>query len=229
MMATRPRALAVTLAALLACGRGEPPRAATAEPVPGAFLRGTLLARDSATLVFVACGTTRERTVVEGRFSALRAALTAVAGGVRDSAYVEVEADTADGRVTVRDTRFATSYAEGTRCDRPGSMHEWEAWGNEPFWHITVDGRDLMLERSEAPLETSFVVDSTSVNAGLTTMHASRDVPNARPEWRGPLPERAIIFSALRADCRDGMSDAWYPYRVEIRYGKTALHGCARR
>jgi len=40
---------------------------------------------------------------------------------------------------------------------------------------------------------------------------------------------RDLQFGLLRTACRDGMSDAWYPYRAEVRFGKMALHGCARR
>jgi len=40
---------------------------------------------------------------------------------------------------------------------------------------------------------------------------------------------RELKLGLLRDACRDGMSDAWYPYRAEVRFGGTALRGCARR
>jgi len=178
-----------------------------------------LLARDSATLVFVACGTTAERPVQLRRFSQVIEALVAVNGAVRDSIYLELEADTAGGRIGAREARFATNFSEGSRCDRPRSYFDVEATGNEPFWHVTLDGSQLVLERAEAPLELAFVADTPVVRGGLTTIFAHRDEGRVRD----------LQFGLLRTACRDGMSDAWYPYRAEVRFGKMALHGCARR
>jgi len=215
----RPLVLAAALA-LAACG-GAPkmPAADTVLAAGPVVLRGTLLARDSATLVFVACGTTAERPVQLRRFSQVIEALVAVNGAVRDSIYLELEADTAGGRIGAREARFATNFSEGSRCDRPRSYFDVEATGNEPFWHVTLDGSQLVLERAEAPLELAFVADTPVVRGGLTTIFAHRDEGRVRD----------LQFGLLRTACRDGMSDAWYPYRAEVRFGKMALHGCARR
>jgi uncharacterized membrane protein len=205
---------------LAACGGAtKTPRADTAQATTPVMLRGTLLARDSVTLVFVACGTTAERPVELRRFSQVTEALVAVNGAVRDSIYLELEADTAGGRVRARDARFATNFAEGARCDRPPPYFSIEATGNEPFWRVTLDGTQLVLERPEAPLEMAFVADTPVVRGGLTTILAHRDEGRVRD----------LQLGLLRTACRDGMSDAWYPYRAEVRFGASALHGCARR
>ena len=114
-----------------------------------------------------------------------------VAGGVRDSMYVEFMADTTAGRMVARETLFATSLAEGSRCDRPRYPYEFEALGTEPFWRVTLDGTQLVLERPENPLEQAFVADAPVTRGALTTITAR--------------------------------------HRAEVRFGGTALRGCARR
>ncbi|MHB1312195.1 MAG: COG3650 family protein [Gemmatimonadaceae bacterium] len=214
-----PLGLAVTLATAACGGAPKAPAADTATAAAPVALRGTLLARDSVTLVFVACGTTAERPLELRRFSQVIEALVTVNGAVRDSIYLELHADTAGGRLRAREARFATSFAEGSRCDRPRPYFDIEATGNEPFWHVTLDGTQLVLERGEAPHEIAFVADTPVVRGGLTTILAHRDEGRARD----------LQLGLLRTTCRDGMSDAWYPYRAEVRFGTMALHGCARR
>lgn len=214
-----PLALVASLTFAACGGAPKTPRADTAQATGPVVLRGTLLVRDSVTLVFIACGTTAERPVDLRRFSQVIEALVAVNGAVRDSMYLELEADTAGGRVRAREVRFATSFAEGSRCDRPRPYFSIEAMGNEPFWRVTLDGTQLVLERPDAPLELAFVADTPVVRGGLTTILAHRDEGRARD----------LQLGLLRTACRDGMSDAWYPYRAEVRFGALALHGCARR
>ena len=215
----RPLVLAISLALVACGGAASTPGADTAQAAGPVVLRGTLLARDSATLVFVACGTVSERPVDLRRFSQVIEALVTVNGAVRDSMYLELSADTAGGRVRAREALFATSFAEGSRCDRPRPYFNIEAVGNEPFWRVTLDGDQLVLERADAPLEIAFVADTPVVRGGLTTILAHRDEGRVRD----------LKLGLLRTACRDGMSDAWYPYRAEVRFGQMALHGCARR
>ena len=207
----------------VACGKNAPPpvpagTAGASGPLAPVRVRGTLLVHDSA-LVMVACGTTAERPLTVLPASQLEAAMVAVAGGVRDSMYVELLADTTGARLVARETLFASSFAEGSRCDAPRYPYEVEALGTEPFWRVTLDGTQLVLERPENPLEQAFAADAPVTRGALTTISARRD--NGE--------EREIKIGLLREACRDGMSDAWYPYRAEVRFGLTAMHGCARR
>ena len=205
------RAAAASLAlALVACGGPSatpfPPAQTEAAP---ARLRGTLLAGADSTLVFVACGTVTERTVVAPLSSQLLLAVTAVNGAVRDSLFVEFMADTSGDAITARETLFATPMSEGTRCDRP----------REPFWRVTFDGTQVVLERPEPPREMVFDADPVDTRGSLTTIIGRRAL--------GKVHE--LKLGLLRESCSDGMSDAWYPYRAEVRVGDLALHGCARR
>ena len=213
-------AVALVLAATLACDLKPAPPPGDAAPVvvQPVRLRGTLLARDSS-LVLVACGTVAERVVTALPASGLRSALVSVVGAARDSMYVELLADTAGARVVVHETLYAMSLGEGSRCDRPRDAYEIEALGNEPFWRVTLDGTQLVLERPDYPREIVFVADSSLTRGTLTTVVAHRNDGRA-----GELK-----LSIVRDACRDGMSDAWYPFRAEVRFGRSTLRGCARR
>lgn len=214
-------ALGLTAAVMLAMACSPDQRAMPGNSVaaPSAVLvRGTLLARKSS-MVLVACGTTTERALSALPASRLAEALDAVTGGANDSMYVEAMADTAGGRVLVQETKFGTSLAEGARCDSPRRLLDVDALGTEPFWHVSVDGSQLVLERPEGPLELAFVADTPVTQGALTTITAHRDEGRVRD----------LSLGLLRSSCRDGMSDSWYPYRAEVRFGTTALHGCARR
>ncbi|MHB0961753.1 MAG: COG3650 family protein [Gemmatimonadaceae bacterium] len=216
------RAAAASLVLVaVACGRPAAtpsPPAQAAAPAP-ARLRGTLLAGADSTLLFVACGTTTERPVVAPPSSQLLLAVAAVNGGVRDSLFAEFTADTTGGVIRAVETLFATSLAEGTRCDRPREPFDVVAIGNEPFWRVTFDGTQLVLERPEPPREMVFDTDPAETRGTLTTIIGRRAL--------GKVHE--LKLGLLRESCSDGMSDAWYPYRAEVRVGDLALHGCARR
>jgi uncharacterized membrane protein len=216
------RAAAASLVfALIACGG---PSATPSPPAQGAAaaptrLRGALLVGADSTLVFVACGTITERAVSAPPSSQLLVAVTAVNGAVRDSLFVEFMADTANGAITAREALFATSLAEGPLCDRPREPFEVVAVGNEPFWRVTFDGTQLVLERPEPPREMVFDAEPADTRGALTTIIGRRTL--------GRVHE--LKLGLLHESCSDGMSGAWYPYRAEVRVGDLALHGCARR
>ena len=207
--------------ALAACGgpSATPSPPAQADAATPARLRGTLLAGADSTLRFIACGTVTERVVLAPPSSQLLHAITAVNGAVRDSLFVEFTADTTGRTITAHETLFATSLAEGSRCDRPREPFEVVAVGNEPFWRVTFDGMQLVLERPEPPREMVFDAAPADTRGPLTTIIGRRAL--------GKVHE--LKLGLLRESCSDGMSDAWYPYRAEVRVGDLALHGCARR
>lgn len=214
-------AAASLILALVACGgpAATPSPPAQVEAAMPARLRGTLLADADSTLRFIACGTVTERGVLAPPSSQLLVAITAVNGAVRDSLFVEFTADTTDSAITARETLFASALSEGSRCDRPREPFEVVAMGNEPFWRVTFDGTQLVLERPEPPREMVFEAAPAETRGTLTTIIGHRAL--------GKVHE--LKLGLLRESCSDGMSDAWYPYRAEVRVGDLALHGCARR
>jgi len=214
-------ALLAILMAVAACG-GQPSRPAPPADravAPRPRLRGTVLVRADSTLVFIACGTVTERTLTAPPGAQLHAAVAAVNGALRDSVWVEFLADTTRGEIAAREALFAASLREGSRCDEPVPPFEVVASGNEPFWRVTFDGTQLVLERPEPPREMVFDVDTSASRGALTTITGRRAL--------GKVHE--LKLGLLHESCRDGMSDAWYPYRAEVRIGDLALHGCARR
>lgn len=214
----------VTLAVLAACGGStdKAPADTARAPRPVA-LRGTLLARDSISLVFIACGTTDERPLELRPFSRVMEAMVTVNGSVRDSIFLEVDADTTDGHLRAREARFAARFterqAEWSYCDRPRPTFALEATGTEPYWHVTLDSTLLVLERAEAPLELAFVADTPVVRGERATIVAHRDAGR----------EHTLQLDLRRTACRDTMSGAWYPFRADVQFGETMLRGCARR
>jgi uncharacterized membrane protein len=214
-------AAASLLLVLATCGgpSATPSPPAKAEAATPARLRGTLLADADSALRFIACGTVTERAVLAPPASQLLEAVTAVNRAVRDSLFVEFTADTSGSTITAREALFATSLAEGSRCDHPREPFEVVAMGNEPFWRVTFDGTQLVLERPEPPREMVFEAAPPETRGTLTTIIGRRAL--------GKVHE--LKLGLLRESCSDGMSDSWYPYRAEVRVGDLALHGCARR
>ena len=219
------RALLGVALGLAACGGSSSPvpKSAANDTPPAlrsiARLRGTVIVHPDSTLTFAACGTTTERPVVAPPSSQLTLAITAVNGALRDSIFADFTADTSAQRVQVRDTHFASMFGEGSPCDRPSMRFDWEALGNEPFWHVTIDGTQVVLERPEPPRELVFDAEPTMRSGNLTTIIAHRTLGKVHD----------LKLDILREPCRDGMSDNWYPFRAELRVGDLALHGCARQ
>ncbi len=211
----------VVALAVAACGgpAATPSPPAQAEAAGPPRLRGTLLVSGDSALLFVACGTVTEHPVTAPPSSLLLVAVAAVNGAVRDSLFVEFEADTARGAITARETLFATTLTGGSRCDQPRPPFEMVASGSEPYWRVTFDGAQLVLERPEPPREMVFDADPAETRGMLTTIIGRRAL--------GKVHE--LKLGLLRESCRDGTSDAWYPYRAEVRVGDLALSGCARR
>jgi uncharacterized membrane protein len=209
-------ALALTVGA---CESSAPPaKSAATTPAP-VYQRGVLLVASDSSMRFGACGTTVERTVTARPDARLLEAVAAVNGAIRDSLFVEVLADTTREGMVVHETLFATSFTDGSRCDQPRLPFEWVAAGTEPFWRVTYDGTQLVLERPEPPREVVFEGMPPEVRGTLTTIVGHRDLDQVKE----------IKLGLLRETCRDGMSDAWFPYRAEVRVGELALAGCARR
>ena len=211
---------AVLALAAMACegANGRPAPDVAGAPAPS-YERGRLLVIDDSTMRFAPCATTAEYAVLHEPASRLTEAVTAVNGAMRDSLFVELLADTARDTVVVRDVLFAASLAEGARCDSARLPFQWVALGVEPFWRVTFDGTILVLERPEPPRELVFDAQPPEVRGTLTTIVGRRAL--------GTVHELKV--GILREGCRDRMSDAWFPYRAEVRAGDIALSGCARQ
>ena len=100
-------------------------------------------------------------------------------------------------------------------CLQPGAIEmPFEARGNEPFWHATIDGNELLLTR---PFEES---GTRRIPVELKT--ANR---HGR-EFVATLDEQSITLTVARQLCQDDMSGAQYPAQVRLTVDGQAFSGC---
>lgn len=100
-------------------------------------------------------------------------------------------------------------------CLQPGALEmPFEARGNEPFWHATIDGNELLLTR---PFEES---GTRRIPVELKT--ANR---HGR-EFVAALGERSISLTVARQLCEDDMSGAQYPAQVRLTVDGQEFSGC---
>jgi putative lipoprotein len=133
------------------------------------------------------------------------------AGGTRITVLLRLDGN------RIREIRYAG--LEGPGCDRLPPDGELEARGNEPFWHVRVDGTQARLTTPE-------------MRGGVEYSHGKWSRPDAG--WR---------FEALRTDptggsdqlvlelteerCTDSMSGARYPFKAVLARGGKRAEGCA--
>ena len=100
-------------------------------------------------------------------------------------------------------------------CLQPGDLEmPFEARGNEPFWHATIEGGELLLTR---PFEEQ------------GTRRVPVEVKTAnRPgrEFTATLDDLPITLTVARQLCEDSMSGAQYPAQVRLTVGDDEYTGC---
>ncbi|WP_227514420.1 MULTISPECIES: META domain-containing protein [Marinobacter] len=100
-------------------------------------------------------------------------------------------------------------------CLQPGDLEmPFEARGNEPFWHATIEGSELLLTR---PFEEQ---RTRRVPVGVKT--ANR---HGR-EFAATLDDLPITLTVARQLCEDSMSGAQYPAQVRLTVGDDEYTGC---
>ncbi|SNC63617.1 Membrane-bound lysozyme-inhibitor of c-type lysozyme [Marinobacter sp. es.048] len=100
-------------------------------------------------------------------------------------------------------------------CLQPGDLEmPFEARGNEPFWHATIEGGELLLTRPFEEQGTRRVpVELKAANRHGRTFVATLD----------DLP---ITLTVARQLCEDSMSGAQYPAQVRLEVGRDEYRGC---
>ncbi|MBC7182190.1 MAG: META domain-containing protein, partial [Marinobacter sp.] len=100
-------------------------------------------------------------------------------------------------------------------CLQPGALEmPFEARGNEPFWHATIEGDELLLTR---PFE-----ESGTRRIPLEVKTANR---HGR-EFVATLDERSITLTVARQLCENDMSGAQYPAQVRLTVDGQEFSGC---
>jgi uncharacterized membrane protein len=92
------------------------------------------------------------------------------------------------------------------------------AFGNEPFWNVTIPAGDSIVysRLGEAdisfPLEVPLETDSTLVYGPLSDNSGQHE----------------IVVRLYRGDCQDTMADQVHPMRASVTVDGEELSGCAR-
>jgi uncharacterized membrane protein/heat shock protein HslJ len=173
---------------------------------------------------FTACGSSRERWVVDRTGGDLRNTYRALTTEPYQKLYVELRASAAptlsegfgadyDGALEVFDLRFAAAETRGCAEDLAGL--DFDAYGNEPLWRLEIAPDALRLRRLGAP-ELRFPHGPVAAT-GVTRSWASRGADDASIEVR--LEEQR---------CIDSMSGAHFAFRARVRLGEQSWLGCAR-
>lgn len=132
-------------------------------------------------------------------------------GGRRIPAMIRLEGD------RIVEIRYAGP--EGAGCDGLPPEGELEARGNEPFWHLRVDGTQALVRTPEEP-------DGRAYGEGEWSRPGEgRWLYRARQDSAGG-GER-LRLELVKARCMDSMSAAWYPFRAVLGRGDTRMEGCA--
>ncbi|MEC7377223.1 MAG: META domain-containing protein [Pseudomonadota bacterium] len=104
------------------------------------------------------------------------------------------------------------SYPE---CLKPGDIEmPFEARGNEPFWHATIEDGELLLTR---PFE----------ERGTRRLPVTLDTANRHGRtYTATVDELDVSLTIARQLCQDSMSGAQYPAQVRLTVDGEAYSGC---
>lgn len=224
-MTRRSRCATALVAALSAgaCGRSDTPREEPASPVSATAVYRGHARRAHEVRAFVPCDSTSVLWVVDSS-QALWAPYDELASDPADTtgrfAVVEgrVTAPPADG--------FGAGYAgalivervlyvarEGYGCAAPWARFAFRAFGNEPFWSLTLAGDSIALVR---PGEVE------------RTWHVSRDSTATGLRMVGGNPATDGIALLLRPEpCRDSMAGSYFAFTATVLLAGDSLAGCA--
>ncbi|TYC58232.1 META domain-containing protein [Marinobacter sp. BW6] len=100
-------------------------------------------------------------------------------------------------------------------CLQAGDLEmPFEARGNEPFWHATIEGGELLLTRPYEEERTRRV----PVELKVANRHGR--------EFAATLDDLPIRLTVARQLCQDSMSGAQYPAQVRLVVGSDEFTGC---
>lgn len=104
------------------------------------------------------------------------------------------------------------SYPE---CLKPGDIEmPFEARGNEPFWHATIEDGELLLTR---PFE----------ERGTRRLPVTLDTANRHGQtYTATVDELDVSLTIARQLCQDSMSGAQYPAQVRLTVDGEPYSGC---
>ncbi|MFN3581126.1 MAG: META domain-containing protein [Pseudomonas sp.] len=99
-------------------------------------------------------------------------------------------------------------------CAVPGDIIEpFKATGNEPFWHLEMDGQELTMRRLGDDTVFSASYTQTAENSSRRRVEATQG-------------DEVLQATMTEQTCRDTMSDMIFPQRVEVLFAGEELKGC---
>ena len=92
----------------------------------------------------------------------------------------------------------------------PASGSVYRALGTEPFWSLTLDGREMVFTEANAPGQ-QIAVPQPKVIIGFA----------------GEIYQAERMgLNIVHTPCSDGMSDRTYPDKVQLRVDGRSFEGC---
>ena len=102
---------------------------------------------------------------------------------------------------------------EGYGCAAPWDRFAFRAFGNEPFWSLTVLADTVTLVRPGVADRVWHGAVRTGSDTGITLQAGGG--------------EDVLTVALARAPCRDTMAGSYFGYTATVRLGAEALTGCA--
>ena len=99
--------------------------------------------------------------------------------------------------------------------NRVNVLQPFTAVGTEPFWGITISGREVTWGDPE--------YEDLKGTVGKPKLTRNKAV------WKGTIPHHGAFTLTLsnQGDCSDGMSDFTYPLTARVETASFELNGCA--
>ena len=199
---------------------GSTAAAPSAPGVPAAsslpLVRGVLVLSAEAPRL-TPCGETTAVALRDETRGALAEAYGQLASEQTGEMWVELRGSRDAAGIAAREVVRASPLGENDPCGSVPAAGEIRAFGNEPFWSITVSPSGIELSRPDLAEPLLFPLPAPTLQG------ASR---NWQTELPGP-PAHRLELVVGPARCRDGMSGAWFGLAAEAVVDGQALAGCA--
>jgi uncharacterized membrane protein len=92
----------------------------------------------------------------------------------------------------------------------PAAGEPYRALGTEPFWSLTLDGREMVFTEANAPGQRIVQPQPKPIFGFAGEIYQSR----------------RIGVNVVHTPCSDGMSDRTYPDKVQLRVDGRSFEGC---
>ena len=194
-----------------------PPATPAARPARAAIHRG-VVAWTAAGATITPCNESASLAIDDRTRGTLASVRAEVAQAEDVGLFVELRGERTGSVLAATAVLRALPLGEGDPCRHVAKPGEVRAYGNEPFWAVSVT--DSRIEWQEPDLESPLVFPAPLPRA---------DATGAR-WWTSELPgspPRRIEVTVTWGPCSDGMSGAWHELSAHAIIDGRSLEGCA--